>query len=170
MSENEILELLGKIPGNDLTLPALAAQMKTSVGVIPFIGAGMSAPFGFQQWTIFLRSAAKLAGKTRVVDKQIAAGQYEEAAETLITALTPSAFQDLMEGRFGDRVLEGKALTGSITLIPRLNSGPVITTNFDRLLEHVFQNAGCPFEDKFWHSKVDLAIPARKRNNPVLLR
>ena len=140
-----MLEQLGNIAGNELTLPMLIDQMQTPVGVVPFIGAGMSAAW-FPQWTPFLRDAAKLAGKKQAIDKRIAAGQYEEAAGELVSALTPGGFEDLIESRFGDRVLDGKELTGAVTLIPRLSAGPVITTNFDRVLERVFQRERCPFE------------------------
>ena len=170
MSHATMLEWLGNIPGNDLSLPMLIDQMQTPVGVVPFIGAGMSAPCGVRPWTLFLSDAAKLAGKTRAIDERVAAGRYEEAAEILVLALTPSGFQDLIESYFGDRVLDGKDLTGAITLIPRLSSGPVITTNFDRVLERVFQHEGCPFETVVWHSKLNLAVRALERNGTVLLK
>ena len=170
MAHATMLEWLGNIPGNELSLPMLIEQMQTPVGVVPFIGAGMSAPYGFRQWTLFLGDAAKLAGNTRAIKKRVAEGQYEEAAEDLVLALTPGGFQDLIESYFGDRVLNGTELAGAIAHIPRLSNGPLITTNFDRVLERVFQYERCTFETVVWHDKVNLAVRALERNGTVLLK
>src|SRR5262249_1524556 len=47
MSHSEMLDRLGNIPENEMGLSMLIAQMQTPVGVVPFVGAGISAPFGF---------------------------------------------------------------------------------------------------------------------------
>ena len=170
VNESEILEYLGDLPENDVHLPMLVRQMQTPVGIVPLVGAGMSAPFDFPQWTKFLQDLAKRVGKSAAIDELMAAGKYEEAAEDLISALQKTKFQDLIEHYFGDQVLAGKQLTGAITHVPYLNRGPVITTNFDRLLERTFQLADCPFELVVWHSKVNLAIRAFEEDRPVLLK
>jgi predicted ATPase len=170
MSDAEILERLGGIPGNEIVLPLLVEQLRTPIGVVPFVGAGMSVSFGFPDWTTFLRGAARLGRVTLEVNAHIAAGRYEEAAEALVSALTPGAFQDLLESRFGDQVLKGKALSGTVSQIPALSNGPVITTNFDRLLERVFRQQGCSFETVVSHSTLSLAIPALEKNEATLLK
>ena len=170
MEQSEVLNSLGAIPGNDIGLAALVEQMQTPVGIIPFVGAGMSMPLGFPSWTAFLLEAANAAGKLGVVKRHIARGEYEEAAEILVKALTPSGFQDRVEARFGDRVLVGKQLAGAVTELPLLNNGPVITTNFDRVLERVYQAAGCPFDSVVYHSKVNLSVQALGRNDSVLVK
>jgi predicted ATPase len=170
MTETEILEHLGDIPDNQANLRALVRQMQTGNGIVPFIGAGMSARFGFPEWSVFLRNLAKRANLSDAIEQRISAGQYEEAAGDLIAALGSAQFQQLMADNFGNHVLQGKQLDGAVALVPRLSSGPVITTNFDGLLEKVFQNAGCPFELVVWHSKANLAIPALAENLTVLLK
>ena len=76
MTDHEILESLGSIPGNETVLPLLIEQMQTSIGVVPFVGAGMSMPVGFPSWTAFLRDCANLAGMTRAINRRITAGEY----------------------------------------------------------------------------------------------
>lgn len=170
MTETEILAHLGNIPDNQDNLEALVRLMQTGNGIVPFIGAGMSARFGFPEWSVFLRTLAKRANLSDAIEQRISAGQYEEAAEDLIAALGATHFQKLMADNFGNHVLKGKQLDGAVALVPRLSSGPVITTNFDGVLEKVFIDAGCPFELTVWHSKANLAIPALAENLTVLLK
>ena len=61
--------------------------------------------------------------------------RYEEAAEALEEVLTPFAFFAAIEREFGDHKLEGRKLTGQVLHVLKLTSGPVITTNFDRVLD-----------------------------------
>ncbi|MCW5977701.1 MAG: tetratricopeptide repeat protein [Bryobacteraceae bacterium] len=170
MTEPEILQYLGNLPNNDVYLPRLVEQLKSPIGIVPFIGAGMSAPFQFPQWTAFLRD---LAGRARVADavnRRLSAGQYEEAADEVISALGQTQFQDLLEHHFGDHVLGGKQLTGAIAVAPRLATGLVITTNFDSVVEKVFAAAGFPFHRVVWHDKVHLAVRALETGTPLLLK
>lgn len=169
MTNSEILQYLGNLPDNDIYLPMLARQVNTG-GIVPFIGAGMSAPFGFPQWSAFLRELAGRAQLTAAIESRISAGQYEEAAEDLVAALTPQGFQALVKHHFGDHVLKGRSLNGAIAAIPEISRGPVFTTNFDHLLENAFRNAGCAFESEIWVSAAELAVEALQDNSPVLLK
>ena len=49
---------LASLADNAINLPLLRKQLKTRVGVVPFVGAGMSVPFGFPPWWPFLESQA----------------------------------------------------------------------------------------------------------------
>ena len=44
---------------NQNSLRRLSEQLKSSVGIIPFIGAGLSQPFGYPVWTSFLIEQAR---------------------------------------------------------------------------------------------------------------
>jgi hypothetical protein len=57
-SESAILQLLGSIPANAITLPKLVEQLQTRNLVIPFVGAGMSVPFGYR-WPAPAASTAR---------------------------------------------------------------------------------------------------------------
>ncbi len=169
MATADTIDSLLNLPDNKIYLPMLVRQM-SSAGVVPFVGAGLSAPFGFPQWTKFLLDAAGPVGLAGPIQSLMNEGKYEEAAEQVLTALTSTGFQDLIEFYFGDTVLERKQLTGAIQLIPEISRGPVITTNFDRVLETVFRSANQPFQSEVRASAAKLAIPALQENSRVLLK
>jgi hypothetical protein len=45
MTSVELIDFLGNLPDNDVNLPVLAQQMASGTGVVPFVGAGISAPY-----------------------------------------------------------------------------------------------------------------------------
>ena len=51
-----------------------------------------------------------------------------------------------MRQQFSPRSLEGTEIGGAVALLPKLARGCVITLNFDRVLETVFERAGVGFE------------------------
>jgi predicted ATPase len=169
MTPAEILAYLGDLLDNDVNVSALTEQIRCGVGVVPFVGAGMSVPFRYPQWGTFLRDLANRADMLQQIEKRLSAAEYEEAAEDLIGKFQ-NRFQYYVEHHFGDHVLSGTTLTGAITLLPHLAIGPVLTTNFDSVLEHVFDEAGCPFTKVVWHDKVHAAVRALSRNERVLLK
>ena len=87
MTQGEALERIEPIGRNAGNLRRLVEQLNTPVGVIPFVGAGLSMPFGFPGWTNFLLSEAESAGIKDEVQEFIDAGKYEEAAERLMNGL-----------------------------------------------------------------------------------
>jgi predicted ATPase len=165
----ELLALLGDLPDNDVNLPDLAEQMSSGIGVVPFVGAGLSVPYKFPQWGAFIRDLAKREGVVDEVQRRLDALEYEEAAD-LLQQRMHGRFQDFVAHYFGDQVLEGAEFRGTVNLLPHVAVGPVITTNFDRLLESVFEKAGCPFPTKVWHDKVGAAIGSMSRNRLMLLK
>lgn len=154
---------------NKNNLRRLVDQLKSPMGVIPFVGAGLSKPFGFPLWKDFLIEQAPDSLKEKMQER-ISAGEYEEAAEDLVREIGTIAFNDAIEYSFEDRVLKDKKLDGAISLLPLLPLGPVITTNFDRTIEKVFENAGCKFEETVWGARVDLMTGAFRENKNYLLK
>ena len=61
MAAADTIDSLLNLPDNKIYLPMLVRQM-SSAGIVPFVGAGLSAPFGFPQWTKFLLEAAEPVG------------------------------------------------------------------------------------------------------------
>jgi predicted ATPase len=169
MTEIGLLGFLGQLPDNDVNLSDVADQMRSGTGVIPFVGAGLSVPYKFPQWGAFIRDLAQRAGVLDQVEAHLKTLEYEEAAE-LLQKRMHSRFQDLVEHYFGDRILEGAEFRGAVALVPHITTGPVITTNFDRLLEHVFEDAGYPFPVRVWHDKVHAVIRSVTRNRLTLLK
>lgn len=106
--------------------------------VTPFVGAGLSMPSGYPGWTKFLTN---LVSETRI-DKtefaeMISNGQYEESAEMLVADLPEGSFLEQVENAFGI----SRQISGCIQKLPHLFKSAVITTNFDTLLERIYQDS-----------------------------
>ena len=78
---------------NEFTLRELVTQLKSALGVLPFVGAGLSIPFGFKGWQHFLVAQAKSAGIQQDIKQRIKHGEYEEAAQDFIESLGASRFR-----------------------------------------------------------------------------
>jgi hypothetical protein len=98
------------------------------------------------------------------------AGLYEEAAEELENALTAFGFRSAIEDKYGDHVFEGKDIAGAIRLIPRIANGPIITTNFDRIIERAFAGEACPFESIVSGAKPDMINRAIQQDRRRLIK
>ena len=143
----------------------------SGMGVIPFVGAGLSAEFDFPQWAELLTTLASVKSKP-AVQRLVTAGRYEKAAQKLYEG-----------GRAADRLQAGimatfkrtfpaNAFEGSaVSLLPQLTCGPVVTTNFDQVLERVFERAKRPFKGRpILGSDPDAFVPAIQRNEHVLFK
>lgn len=155
---------------NAETLYHLERQGRTSPGLVPFLGAGISTAFGFKDWKNLLLSAAPHRIASRV-KKQLAENNYEGAAETLLKELGADGFQNMVAASAGDSNLASFDFrTGMVSLLPLLASGPVVTTNFDRVLERAFDVNGAPFESVISGPRPDLIVDALHGNRRVLIK
>jgi hypothetical protein len=167
--DREILPAVYAIASNKRVIDQLVAQIESPIGVVPFVGAGASVPFGYKTWTDFLlTSAAETGSRTRIA-QLIKQGDYEQAAEKLLEDLGALAFNDRLVDSFGSWPAKKRRFTAA-ALVPALSSGPVITTNFDRVLEFVFENDEEPFESVVWGAKADMLVDAVHRNKRYLLK
>ncbi len=110
--------------------------------IIPFVGAGLSVPFGFPQWKKFLLDCCEnndvMKGKVNEILNSGKSDCYEEAASYLSKELTkenPDFFHQKIQEVF-DKDID-KNIESPITLFSSLFKGPIVTTNFDRVLETV---------------------------------
>jgi hypothetical protein len=133
--------------------------------VIPFIGAGMSKSAGCPDWTTYLLDLCDDAHLDRDAMSQRLKqqGDYEGVMNDLVIALGENRFNLDFERDFAI----ANEITGAVTLLPKLFDNSVITTNFDRVLERVYENAGVPFVEKVTGrgntSAFFRAIPAGER-------
>jgi hypothetical protein len=169
MSPTSYLAVLGDIPDTLQNLQFLREQLASGVGVVPFVGAGFSAPFGYPTWSGFLLREAEKVNLRSKIEQELEVGRYEEAAEALLSARGYLAFHDAIRVTFGTLAELGRAPAAPVMLLPRL-TGPVITTNFDRVLETVFAVANASFVKVVVGSKPDLAVSALNQNRRVLLK
>lgn len=170
LDQHDFLAIIISIKGNDDNLRRLTVQLKSPLGVIPFVGAGLSIPFGFPAWGSFLLDQAKQAGVEKKIRQMLNAGEYEQAAETLLFERAYQAFHDAIDSSFGSHKLADKNLKGAVSSLPQLAAGPVITTNFDHVLETVFRQSNTPFERIVWGAKADLVTMALNRQQRILLK
>lgn len=155
---------------NAETLYHLERQGRTSPGLVPFIGAGLSTAFGFKDWKNLLLSAAppRLAPR---IQKQLGENDYEGAAETLLIELGADGFQNMVAASAGDSNLASFDFrVGTVSLLPLLASGPVVTTNFDRVLERAFEVNSASFESIISGPRPDLIVDALHGNRRVLIK
>jgi hypothetical protein len=155
---------------NRNALDILVAQLRSQVGVVPFVGAGLSIPFGFPGWPDFLREAATLHPTPGEVLRLVTRNRLIEAASELADS-SADRFQRLVEKWFGTPVSEDRVRTGAVSLLPLIaKGGPTITTNFDRVLETAFRAGQAPFENSITGDEPDNVIRAMHRNEHVLIK
>jgi hypothetical protein len=155
---------------NEMNFRLLESQARSPLGLVPFIGAGLSLNYGFKNWKEILREAAPpyaIAG----VDAALANNDYEGAAEHLLEKLGPDGFQNVVAALSGDPLLSSfGTLSGPAKLLPLIATGPIVTTNFDGVLERVFEEAGTPFESVISGPRPDLTVLALHQNQHVLVK
>jgi tetratricopeptide (TPR) repeat protein len=128
---------------NRALLPMLVRQVREA-GVIPFVGAGLSAQYNLPQWSQLIQSLAPDDASKAEIDRLLAANDYEAAAEYLMELKGPRQFQLLFREKFDIELDLSKKST--MACLARLPRGPIITTNFDRVLESVLESEGCPLD------------------------
>ncbi|HEX9944705.1 MAG TPA: SIR2 family protein [Thermoanaerobaculia bacterium] len=157
-------------PRNAAAVDRLIQQVEMPRGILPFVGAGLSAPFRFPLWRDFLLTQAKHARVLTKVKRNLAASQYEEAAGRVASALGHRHFDEVVRETFS-RGVSGQQVSGTaVAVLPRIAGGPVITTNFDHVLEQVFRDAGRPFDLDLWGARTRLAIDTLAEDYRLLLK
>lgn len=139
-------------------------------GVVPFVGAGLSAPFGYPAWTSMLLDFGHRARVEKEIQRLLDNGQYEEAADNLRNELGATRFEDGLREAYSDARIPAGDLGGAVAQLPSLAPGPVITTNFDRVLETIFERAGTPFKRIFSGGGGGAGSGALQTSEQVLLK
>src|SRR5947199_4794208 len=152
---------------NRAAFEVLIPQLRSPMGVVPFVGAGLSVSFGFPSWQKFLTDASEFHRRPQDVIKLINEGDYLGAAGKLYEE-DPDRFQLMVAQAFGSEVSQEQACQGPASLLPTLARGPVITTNFDHVLEVAFQAAGRPFDFVITGPQPDSVVRVMHRNELAL--
>lgn len=155
---------------NAQALHHLERQGRTSPGLVPFLGAGLSTAYKLKNWRDLLLGAAppRLVPE---IEEKLRGNDYEGAAEALLRELGADGFQNMVAASAGDSNLASFDFrTGTVSLLPLLASGPVVTTNFDRVLERAFEVNGTPFESVISGPRPDLIVDALHGNRRVLIK
>jgi hypothetical protein len=155
---------------NQKNIADLVDQLRSPLGVIPFVGAGLSAPFKFPQWgELLLDLTSGLSRETRnMVSVAVKKEEYTAAATIVAKQLSEFDFQSEISRRFPDPTPDRINVTKvAVAFVPLLTPGLVITTNLDRILECVFEQAGCKPE-LVYGANPNVIVPAIQRNQLTL--
>ena len=106
----------------------------------------MSKSAGLPDWKEYLLGLCDEAGLDleTIRARLEVQGDYEGVMNDIVGSLTPNRFERDFEMNF--RIPE--IITGAITLLPKLFDCSMITTNFDRVLEQVYDKDGMAFVEK----------------------
>lgn len=139
-----IAEIVSVAEDNERYLRQLVRVPKENK-LVPFVGAGMSLPIGMKSWTATLESLYERAEDTLTARQAREFGEararwaLDEAAQVLWEAMGDKWFNDRIKALFGrDTLSADKIKAAPVALLPQIASGPVLTTNFDAVLEHVY--------------------------------
>jgi len=134
--------------------------------VIPFVGAGLSRPTGFPLWGAFLDGLTTdypaIADQVRV---HLAAYRYEEAAQLVLDRMGSDVFAEAVQNAFGSRI---KTLKGPVQLLPLIFNRGCLTTNFDYVLNRVYESSDCRLKGEFSGTRLNEA-PRRLVGEPHCL-
>ena len=160
------LEVLGDIGTNATNIRLLEGCLHQ---LVPLVGAGLSIEYGYPMWGQFLAETADKFGVRSELNSLLANYQYEEAAE-LLKRQRPQALDDELQLRFDHKRLPRPLRQGAVRHLPRIAHGLVLTTNFDRVLETAFEDAGRRFEEVFSGTLIKRASRAIQLGQPFLLK
>ncbi|RDI28258.1 SIR2-like protein [Pseudacidovorax intermedius] len=140
LSRDHLIELYGDEDGQhwferneqrfEQLVECLAAQE-----MVPFVGAGVSAGGGFPTWANHLRQQGRTAGLAQPqVEAWLAQGDYESVIADIEQRHGRDVFAQEIRDVFGKR---GR-IQDITLLISELFTDTLVTTNYDRLLEQVY--------------------------------
>lgn len=145
------------------------ARLKTAFqagSVIPFVGAGFSAPSGYPTWISFLR---KVRAESHVLEadfeKLITNGEYEDAAQRLYDD-SQKVFNEGLVNHFA----QDREISGPVQYLPLLFNGTILTTNFDSVLKRLYDKEGKSFELEMFGDDCDEFAELLGRGKRILLR
>ncbi len=119
------------------------AERHAQQQILPFVGAGMSKPSGFPMWGAFLCELAQ--NDPTVLDKVEAAieeGRFSDAAQVIADDLDENMLAEQIENYFAAQLFDPQ---GPVRLIPELFKLGCVTTNFDHVLEKVYEENAANF-------------------------
>jgi len=158
------------------TFAALEMQLRSPLGVIPFIGAGLSAGIRLEQgrstfppWGKLLTKLARGTSAETKVKTLLLAGDYERAATT-VDKTRPGILAQSIRDAFDRDIPDAEVLRGPVSYLPYLASGPVITTNYDHVLEEAFRLAGRGFDHSVIGPQEDRIVTAIHMNERALIK
>lgn len=176
MKKLKFEDILNFYPANKDTYEFLKADIKK---VIPFVGAGLSCPW-YPLWSEALKTLTNTINdkqKKRIVEKYIESKppQYLDAAQKLVKFLKDVGLENALFSIFKTSEMNKKKnvimAKQSVWLLPYLfEDTPVITTNFDRVLEIVYEKQNKRFDSVIFPKEKELQNKTYQGNRHALLK
>jgi SIR2-like domain len=152
---DDLLTIVGETLDNRDYLRMLVEQVQSLTSVVPFVGSGISVAVGFPGWNEFLLNEAKKAKVENHVQKLLQSEAYEDAADQVYEARGHRAFQDAINSTYRRGKMAGPQLKGAVLLLPFICTGPLITTNYDCVLEETFERSSNKFIEVVYGADAD---------------
>ena len=139
--------------------------------IVPLIGAGFSAS-AYPGWKkLFMDMAKPCPNCQPEVEDHLNHGRFEEAASALRDEMVEHDFLEELYRIFGEHTLPGAMdkLSAARKSLPNLFRSTVITTNFERVIEEIYQHSLeviCPHTD-YQLPKIRRAL---QNGKPVLFK
>lgn len=144
LSQEYFVETHGESDGlhwferNEQRLNQLVARLHEEM-VVPFVGAGVSVAGGFPTWANHLRQQGRTAGiPSHQIEQWLANGEYEEVIAQIERIHGRDVFAQEIRDVFGKR----GSIQDVTLVLSELFNDTLITTNYDRILEDVFETGG----------------------------
>jgi len=138
---------ISDFPENEAVYERLKNTIRSGATVVPFVGAGFSVAAGCPSWSEYIVSQAVRATMDEgEIRRRLSVGEHEVVMDEVISSLTMDVFKRDFRSAFeGGRI--SPALSPSVEFVDLLN-GPMITINFDRVLEDCHIAQANPFREK----------------------
>lgn len=142
--------------------------------ITPVIGAGLSS-WAYPLWSKMLEEQGANYGIVKSIQCLVDAGEYELAASALEEEVTPNGLKYLLQQLFCISLMNecSTQCPSYLKRLPHLFNGPILTTNFDRVIEYLFKEEGLPCpdmvipSDNFQNDKIKSAL---HRNSSILIK
>ena len=110
--------------------------------LVPVIGAGLSAWVEYPMWDELLRRHAVTYGAADQVNALLAEWKYDEAAEVMMKVCGAARWRRILGGAFDPKMISQRRANRPRyqQFLPKLFEGLVLTTNFDRCLEDLYDD------------------------------
>ena len=110
--------------------------------LVPVIGAGLSAWVEYPMWDELLRRHAVTYGAADQVNSLLSEWKYDEAAEVMMKVCGAARWRRILGGAFDPKMIPQRRANRPRyqQFLPKLFEGLVLTTNFDRCLEDLYDD------------------------------
>lgn len=169
-------EIMACYGGNETAYAGLKESYKKNK-TVPFVGAGLCVPFGYKQWSGLLKELATLLSDStskNLVNAQIDAGRFLDAAQEIHDrggSVMFDTLQRLVSIDIYKKCDTSVQQDSVMMLLPELfPDTPVITTNFDQVLEQVYLEVRSDYLNKCTPYDQPQLTQLSQRNAHILLK